>query len=131
MEKYSGNSLLIFSSLLLAIPGILIILFNQNKYLGMSMIIVSLSSIIYHSTGNVIARNIDAYIRNFFGSIFSIYAILIGNVWPIIYGAIAILGYQKNTIIPQEQFNHKNKNLNHALFVHIPVFLGFSAFLIK
>jgi hypothetical protein len=125
MEKYSGNSLLIFSSILLAIPGILIILFHHNKYLGLSMILVSVSSIVYHSTGNLIARHIDESIRNFFGAIFSIYAILIGNMWPIIYGAIAILGYQNN------QINQINKNINHALFVHMPVFLGFSAFLLN
>ena len=125
MEKYSGSSLLIFSSILLAIPGILIILFHHNKYLGLSMILVSLSSIIYHSTGNLIALKIDYFIRNIFGAIFSIYSISIGNVWPIIYGAIAILGYQNN------QINQINKNINHALFVHIPVFLGFSAFLLN
>lgn len=124
MEKYSGNSLLIFSSILLAIPGILIIL-NKNSYLkfvGISMIIVSISSIIYHSTGNSIARKIDESIRNIFGVIFCIYSIYIGNFWPIIYGSIAILGFQRNRI--------ELNNNNHVLYVHIPVFLGFSAFLL-
>lgn len=128
MEKYSGSSLLIFSSILLAIPGILIILYNKNNYLkfaGFSMIFVSLSSIVYHSTGNLIALKIDYFIRNIFGAIFSIYSISIGNVWPIIYGAIAILGYQEN------QINRHFDNKNHALFVHMPVFLGFSAFLLN
>ena len=89
------------------------------------MIFVSLSSIVYHSTGNLIALKIDYFIRNIFGAIFSIYSISIGNVWPIIYGAIAILGYQEN------QINRHFDNKNHALFVHMPVFLGFSAFLLN
>jgi len=128
-KKYTGSTLLIFSSISLAIPGFLIILTkNDSNYIkiaGIAMIIVSISSIIYHSTGNQIARTIDETIRNIFGAIFSLYAIIIGNLYPIIYGAISMLGYHRNS-----GTDLYTANINHALFVHLPVFLGFYSFLI-
>lgn len=128
INEYTGSSLLIFSSICLAIPGIIILLTKKNyrniRLAGIAMIIVSISSIIYHSTGNLMARTIDETIRNIFGPIFSLYAIVIGNLYPIMYGVISILGYHRNCSVGGAE-----ANINHALFVHLPVFLGFYSFL--
>lgn len=100
INEYTGSYLLIFSSISLAIPGIIILLTKKNyRYIrlaGIAMIIVSISSILYHSTGNLLAREIDEWIRNIFGTIFSLYAIVIDNLYPIMYGTISMLGYHRN-----------------------------------
>ena len=129
MDEYTGSPLLIFSSICLAIPGIIILLTKKNyrniRIAGAAMIIVSISSIIYHSTGNLLAREIDEWIRNIFGPVFSLYAIVIDNLYPIMYGTISMLGYHRNC----SGAGGRMANINHALFVHLPVFLGFWSFL--
>jgi hypothetical protein len=71
------------------------------------------SSILYHTTGNLLIRQIDMLISQIaiiIGIIISIYS---KNIYPTIFAGIIIISYN-----PTKTYTY------HAIFVHIPAFLG-------
>ena len=87
--------------------------YNNNLYYAYYVFSLYCSSIIYHSTGNILIRKIDIFISQIAiitGIIISIYN---NNIYPSIFAGIIIIAY-----------NPTKTNIYHAIFVHIPAFLG-------
>lgn len=92
-------------------------LFNyNNNYVYPPYIIFSLylSSILYHSTGNLVLRTIDILITRLTIIFCIIISINERNIYPSIFTGLVIMFYRPN-----------KSNLYHAIFVHIPGFFGF------
>lgn len=87
--------------------------YNNNLYYAYYVFSLYCSSIIYHSTGNLLIRQIDMLISQIaiiIGIIISIYS---KNIYPTIFAGIIIISYN-----PTKTYTY------HAIFVHIPAFLG-------
>ena len=87
--------------------------YNNNLYYSYYVFSLYCSSIIFHSTGNLLIRKIDIFISQIAiitGIIISIYN---NNIYPSLFAGIIIISY-----------NPTKTNIYHAIFVHIPAFLG-------
>lgn len=109
-RAYCGSPLLFMTSFLFLICSY--ITWNRGPY-AMGMILVFVTSVLNHGTGNTRIRNIDRFSNILMGALFSVRLILAGEVIPVMFATFAMCSFLCK--------------LNHALFVHIPVCLGFLA----
>lgn len=83
---------------------------NQKAY-ALGMLVVSMTSVWYHGFGTLRAKMIDTILNVLMGTVYSIRLLYMRNYRPIVWLWTAVLGYILR--------------LNHALFVHIPITIGF------
>jgi len=128
---YTGNALLVYTSIVLAIPALLILLYPRSRSslyeysVAIGIVITACSSTVYHSIGSDKALNFDLFVRNTFAPLFCLLAILVeANFVPLLFSIVAIVGH----ILNKQNKTKKSKCLHHAIFVHLPVLCGFMSF---
>jgi hypothetical protein len=107
-QAYCGNPLLFLTSFLFLLCSY--ITWDRGMY-AQGMIIVFVTSVMNHGTGNNILRLIDQCSNMLLGSLFCYQLMLAGQVVPVMFATFALCSYMYK--------------LNHALYVHLPVCLGF------
>jgi len=80
------------------------------------MVVQGIASVAFHSTGSPIAKMVDIHLRNIIAPTLILYEIVYFRSWkPLFFGIFAFSQYMNGI------FN----NTEHALLVHLPVFIGF------
>ena len=88
----------------------------ENFWCSYYIFSMYITSIIYHSTGNMVIRNIDMFITKLSILLCVIICIYNKNIYPSIFTGFIMIAYNPN-----------KSNMYHAIFVHIPGFCGFIA----
>lgn len=106
--SYNGSPLLLSTSFLFLICSYIS---RSNGMYGFGMLIVFVTSVLYHGTGNDMWKKVDVCSNILLGSIFSI-KLLISRQWiPVVCTLITLCSYIWK--------------LDHAIFIHIPLCIGF------
>jgi hypothetical protein len=110
---YKLNNFCVLTSQLFLLASI----FNYyNNYFYSSYSIFSLycTSVLYHTTNNILFRKIDVFITKLTIFLCIIISINDKNIYPSLFTSFIIISYNRN-----------KSHLYHSLLVHIPGFLGF------
>ncbi len=88
----------------------------ENYWCSYYIFLMYMSSILYHSTGNIVIRKIDIFVTKFVILLCIMFSICYNNIYPSLFTGFIMIAY-----------NPKKSNMYHAIFVHIPGFCGFVA----
>jgi hypothetical protein len=107
------NNICVLSSQLFLLSSIFNY-YNNYFYSSYSIFILYCSSVLYHSTNNILVKKIDMFITKIAICLCIIISINEKNIYPSLCTSIVIMCY-----------NPKKSHLYHSLLVHIPGFIGF------
>jgi hypothetical protein len=116
---YDGSKICLLSSQLFLIAAIYHIYYTKNYIVATGIILVYLTSCLYHGTGK--GRKLDMCSNISMMILFSIVLYKNNNTLPLVFCFMSVIGYCYN-----KKINDKNRQYYyHCLFVHIPVVIGF------
>jgi hypothetical protein len=121
MEEYKGSKILFTSSHLFLFSS-LFGFYIKNWNVSIGMMIVYLTSIYYHYRGGEKKKILDMMSNIILGLYYSYGFYNKGNYLPGLIGIIVLSLYMGMKKIEDFKENHE---MNHFIFVHIPIYLGF------
>ncbi len=121
MEEYKGSNILFTSSHLFLFSS-LFGFYIKNWKVSIGMMIVYLTSIYYHFRGGEKKKIIDMTSNIILGLYYSYGFYKRGIYLPCIVGIIVMSLYIGMNRIKDFRENHE---MNHFIFIHIPIYLGF------
>ena len=121
MEEYKGSKILLTSSHLFLFSS-LFGFYIKNWNVSIGMMIVYLTSIYYHFRGGEKKKILDMTSNIILGLYYSYRFYNRGNYLPGFIGIIVLSLYMG---IKKIEDYKDNDEMNHFIFIHIPIYLGF------
>ena len=114
-------NLLVLSSFLFGCIGVYII-HTTNRVVGYGILLVSITSLLYHNTYHPILRYIDNGSNLCLGCFFLLQQGVSFSNWltRMFWGCIAMLGYVNTLYMSSEHYPY-----THFSLIHLPVLMGF------
>lgn len=127
-HTYRGSLLLAFTSMMLGLPGLYILMypseFHQKTAYAIGMVVLSLTSIVHHSTGNAFARVLDFVVVYSFSIVFGIMCLINGYIIPLVM-LMCLFMFKQMYIKMEKKISKRKQDVIHALCQHVFGTIGF------